>query len=69
LFNPGFRASHSDRSKIWLHPAPIDRIDRQYRLAKPSVEQTITWEFGHFLGRKQVGQDWYDAFRCWNPAS
>ena len=65
-FHPGFRRSNNDRSKIWLHPAPLDRVDRQYRAGAPFVASTITWEYGHFLSRKQVGQDWYDAFRKWN---
>ncbi len=65
-FHPGFRRSRFDRSKIWLHPAPLDRVERQYRAGAPFVETTITWEYGHFLSRRQVGQDWYDAFRTWN---
>lgn len=65
-FNPGYRGSGFDRKKIWLHPAPMDRIERQYELGRHYVSRTITWEYGHFLGRKQVGPDWYDAFARWN---
>jgi hypothetical protein len=65
-FHPGFRRSNFDRSKIWLHPAPLERVDRQYRAGAPFTEKTITWEYGHFLSRRQVGADWYEAFRRWN---
>lgn len=65
-FHPGYRASNYNRKKIWLHPAPLGRVSRQYELTRPHVRRTITWEYGHFLSRKQVGGDWYDAFRRWN---
>ncbi len=65
-FNPGYRRSNFDRTKIWLHPAPIGRIARQYEAARPFVQRTIAWEFGHFQSRLQVGADWYDTFSRWN---
>ena len=65
-FNPGFRRSNFDRNKIWLHPAPLERVDRQYKAGAPFTEKTITWEYGHFLSRRQVGADWYEAFKRWN---
>ncbi len=68
-FHPGFRRSGNDRSKIWLHPAPPGRVDRQYRAGAPFVEATIMWEYGHFLSRKQVGEDWYESFRAWNAGA
>lgn len=49
-----------------LTPAPLERIARQYEAGKPFVEHTITWEYGHFLGRQQVGEQRYEAFRAWN---
>jgi hypothetical protein len=49
-----------------LIPAPLERIARQYDLGSPFVERTITWEYGHFLGRQQVSQERYDTFRAWN---
>ncbi len=49
-----------------LTPAPLERIDRQYEAGKPFVERTITWEYGHFLGRQLVGEERYRAFREWN---
>ncbi|GAB1481631.1 DUF4434 domain-containing protein [Treponema sp.] len=65
-FNPGYRESGFDRSKIWLKTAPIDRVELQYEAGKPFVSRTITWEFGHFLGRRQAGKDFYQTFKQWN---
>jgi len=65
-FNPGFRDSGFDRSKIWLKSAPIDRVDQQYEAGKDFVSRTITWEFGHFISRRQAGPDFYETFRQWN---
>ena len=67
-FHPGFRDSGFDRSKIWLKTAPMNRIEAQYEAGKPFVSRTITWEFGHFLGRRQAGQDFYRNFKNWNLA-
>jgi hypothetical protein len=47
-------------------PGPLDRIDAQYRAGKPYTEKAITWEFGHFLGRQQAGEERYAAFAEWN---
>lgn len=52
-----------------LTPAPMERIDRQYAVGSPFVERTITWEYGHFLGRQQVGEKRYREFRNWNLIS
>ena len=49
-----------------LVPGPMERIDRQYELGRPFVERTITWEFGHFLGRQQAGEERYREFARWN---
>lgn len=49
-----------------LTPAPLARIDRQYEAGRPFVERTITWEYGHFLGRQQVGEERYREFCQWN---
>ncbi len=49
-----------------LTPAAIERIDRQYEAGRPFVERTITWEFGHFLGRQQAGEERYREFTRWN---
>ena len=49
-----------------LIPGPMDRIDRQYALGAPFVERTITWEYGHFLGRQLAGEARYQAFQSWN---
>ncbi len=49
-----------------LIPAPLERIAQQYENGRPFVERTITWEFGHFLGRQQVCKERYNAFRNWN---
>ena len=68
-FNPGYRESGYDRSKIWLKTAPFERIDKQYRAGCDYVEKTVTWEFGHFLGRRQAGDDFYNVFRNWNLSS
>ena len=65
-FNPGFRDSGYDRSKIWLKSAPIDRVSQQYEAGRGYVSRTITWEYGHFLGRRQAGADFYETFRQWN---
>lgn len=49
-----------------LSVAPMERIDRQYELGRPFVDRTITFEYGHFLGRQLVGEDRYREFRSWN---
>ncbi|OPZ31281.1 MAG: hypothetical protein BWZ02_00305 [Lentisphaerae bacterium ADurb.BinA184] len=49
-----------------LTPAPLERIGRQYEAGRPFVERTITWEYGHFLGRQQVGEARHCEFRKWN---
>jgi hypothetical protein len=49
-----------------LTPAPLERIDEQYEAGRPYVERTITWEYGHFLGRQQVGEERYNEFCRWN---
>ncbi len=50
----------------WPSPGPLDRIARQYNAGRPYVEQTITWEFGHFLGRQRCGEERYEGFKRWN---
>lgn len=50
----------------WPAPGDLDRIARQYGAGRPYVERTITWEYGHFLGRQQAGDERYAAFRAWN---
>ena len=50
----------------WPSPGDLERIARQYEAGRPFVERTITWEFGHFLGRQRVGAERYGAFRTWN---
>jgi hypothetical protein len=65
-FHPGFRNSGFDRRKIWLHPAPLQRLDAQVKAGATCTEKTITWEYGHFLSRIQVGEDWYRSFKDWN---
>lgn len=52
-----------------LTPAPLERIAQQYEGGKTFVERTITWEYGHFLGRQQVGEERYESFRAWNLPS
>jgi hypothetical protein len=52
----------------WPSPGPLERIDRQYAAGRPFVERSITWEYGHFVGRQQAGHARYDAFREWNLA-
>lgn len=47
-------------------PGPLERIDRQYEAGKPYTARAITWEYGHFLGRQQVGEERYTAFQAWN---
>jgi hypothetical protein len=49
-----------------LTPAAIERIDRQYEAGRPFVERTITWEYGHFLGRQLAGEERYREFSRWN---
>jgi hypothetical protein len=49
-----------------LQLGPLDRIARQYEAGQAFVERTITWEYGHFLGRQQAGSARYEAFRKWN---
>ncbi len=49
-----------------LTPAPFERINQQYEAGKPFVERTITWEYGHFLGRQLVGEERYQEFCEWN---
>jgi hypothetical protein len=49
-----------------LTSASLERISRQYEAGCPFVERTITWEYGHFLGRQQVGEERYREFRQWN---
>lgn len=51
-----------------LTPAPFTRIERQYQAGKPFVERTLTWEYGHFLGRQQVNDARYQEFAGWNVA-
>ncbi len=51
-----------------LTPAPLERIDQQYEAGRPFVARTITWEYGHFLGRQLVGEERYQQFRNWNLA-
>ena len=51
-----------------LIPAPLDRIKLQYEAGRPFVERTITWEFGHFLGKQLAGEERYETFRAWNLA-
>jgi len=50
----------------WPAPGDLARIDRQYQAGCPYVERSITWEYGHFLGRQQVGAARYQAFCDWN---
>jgi hypothetical protein len=50
----------------WPSPGDIDRINRQYEAGKSYVERTITWEYGHFLGRQQVSKERYESFCEWN---
>jgi hypothetical protein len=50
----------------WPSPGDIDRINTQYEAGKSFVERTITWEYGHFLGRQQVGEERYESFCKWN---
>jgi hypothetical protein len=52
----------------WPSPGPLERITRQYEAGRPFVERTITWEYGHFLGRQQVSAERYQAFKKWNKA-
>lgn len=40
----------------------FERILQQYRAGAPYTEKTITWEYGHFLGRQQVGELRYQEF-------
>lgn len=49
-----------------LTPAPFERIEAQYQAGKPFVERTLTFEYGHFLGRQQVSAERYAAFCAWN---
>ncbi|MHB9131348.1 MAG: DUF4434 domain-containing protein [Armatimonadota bacterium] len=49
-----------------LTPAPFARIEQQYQAGQPYVERTFTWEYGHFLGRQQVGEERYREFVRWN---
>jgi hypothetical protein len=65
-FNPGYKESGFDRNKIWLQPAPIERIANQYAVGQTFASKSITWEYGHFLGRKQAGNDYYEIFKKWN---
>lgn len=50
----------------WPEPGDLARIDRQYEAGKPYVQRSITWEYGHFLGRQIVGEDRYRQFCAWN---
>ena len=50
----------------WPSPGDLDRIALQYEAGRPYVERSITWEYGHFLGRQQAGAERYQAFRKWN---
>ncbi|AHF91701.1 hypothetical protein OPIT5_17220 [Opitutaceae bacterium TAV5] len=59
----------SDPSFLVLTPAPVERMEEQYRRNARYVTRTITWEYGHFLGRIQAGRDWYAAFSRWNTGS
>ncbi|HOF87942.1 MAG TPA: DUF4434 domain-containing protein [Armatimonadota bacterium] len=52
----------------WPTPGPLERIDRQYAAGTPYTARAITWEYGHFLGRQQVGEERYAAFTEWNLA-
>lgn len=49
-----------------LTPAPMERIHRQHTLAAPFVTRSITWEYGHFLGRQIAGAERYEQFKNWN---
>jgi hypothetical protein len=49
-----------------LTPAPMKRIDRQHTLGAPFVSRSITWEYGHFLGRQIAGPERYEQFVHWN---
>ena len=53
----------------WPSPGDLGRIARQYEAGCPYVERTITWEYGHFLGRQQVSEERYQAFCRWNLAA
>jgi hypothetical protein len=50
----------------WPTPGPLERINRQYEAGAPYVARSITWEYGHFLGRQQVSEERYAAFKAWN---
>lgn len=52
----------------WPSPGPLARIARQYAAGQPFTERSITWEYGHFLGRQQAGAARYEEFRQWNLA-
>lgn len=49
-----------------LVEAPLDRMARQFEAGRPYVARTITWEYGHFLGRQLAGAPRYEAFKAWN---
>jgi hypothetical protein len=49
-----------------LVPAKMERIQDQYQAAAPHVSRTITWEYGHFLGRQLVSGQRYEEFCRWN---
>jgi len=50
----------------WPAPGDLGRIDQQFQAGVPFVERSITWEYGHFLGRQLAGEARYQAFREWN---
>lgn len=52
-----------------LTPAPMARIDRQYEAGRPCTARSITWEYGHFLGRQLAGEARYLEFCAWNRSS
>jgi len=50
----------------WPSPGPFERINAQFLAGAPYVERTITWEYGHFLGRQRCGEERYLELRRWN---
>ncbi|MHB9134633.1 MAG: DUF4434 domain-containing protein [Armatimonadota bacterium] len=50
----------------WPQPGHLASIARQHAAGHPFTEKSITWEYGHFLGRQQVGEARYAAFKGWN---
>lgn len=54
------------RGAVEFHPAPIRRVDRQYRAGFNCVDKSITWEYSHFIGRLLNGDERYEQFKAWN---